>query len=210
MDGGSNHSFLSERALSESHRDILNSKSVCIEYTSFRITSATGVVFEKCPVIKLKIQVGNYSGFANFVLSRNVCKELVLGRVFLFSNGVLVDQESSSLVIGGVRIGTHSLSTDFETASPESKRSASLVDTCSNSCKTLPSLGIDPSNSCTIAQDCSVAAYSQKLVPFKLVFDYNALHNGDRSLGKSVHDPKSAKLLQHYELQRLRRIFQRK
>ena len=84
VDGGSSHSFISMATMSQYQKDVFANGAAGLVTRRFRITGATPqVVTETCPIVRLKVRVGPWVGFSEFVVSKAVSRqEMVLGRDF--------------------------------------------------------------------------------------------------------------------------------
>ena len=103
VDGGSTHSFLAIRILSNLERISLDADTTC--HANFSITGATGVVKDKCYLMEASIGIQNWNGPARLVVSHAVQKhDIVLGRDFLSANKAIVDHGNDTLNLGGMLI----------------------------------------------------------------------------------------------------------
>ena len=103
IDGGSTHSFLSQRTLSGTQLSMLANNTDC--HKVFLIKGATGVVKDHCFLIKASISIGDWQGIQEFVVSKAVSRnDMVLGRDFLRANTATVDHGNDALILKGKAI----------------------------------------------------------------------------------------------------------
>lgn len=108
IDGGSSHSFISPKVLSDQQvLDVTNKAS----RQNFSISGATGAVNCQCSVTKAELKMGSWMGTHTFIIANPVRKhEMIIGRDFLKANEVMINHGNDTLLFDGNEIHVNTVS----------------------------------------------------------------------------------------------------
>ena len=112
IDGGSSHSFISPTVLTEAQLRIAGTKnSTLFRRQNFQINGATGSSKSSCCITTANIQLGNWSGKHEFIISGSVKRhDMIIGRDFFKAHAVKVDHSDDTMTVDGMQIQLNSLS----------------------------------------------------------------------------------------------------
>jgi hypothetical protein len=118
IDGGSSHSFISPNVLTAAQLKIAgSSNSGLFRRENFQINGATGTSHSSCCLTTAKIDLGQWSGAHEFVISGSVTRhDMIIGRDFFKAHNVVVDHANDSMVVDSIVISLnviHSIATTF-------------------------------------------------------------------------------------------------
>jgi hypothetical protein len=113
MDGGSSHSFISPAVLTQVQLEIAGSKdSNLFTRKRVQINGATGSAKSECCITEAKVQLGQWFGEHEFLISGAVTKhDMIMGRDFFKLHKVKIDHESDTAVIDGIQVYINSIHT---------------------------------------------------------------------------------------------------
>ncbi len=108
IDGGSSHSFISPRVLSDEQVLEVTNKA---KRQNFSITGATGAVDCQCALTSAELRLASWMGKHTFIIANPVRKhDMILGRDFLKTNCVSVNHSNDSISIEGLDIHVNTVS----------------------------------------------------------------------------------------------------
>ncbi len=121
LDGGSSHSFISPRVLTEQQKRIASDPSQCSR-ENYVINGATGTVKCQCSVSSAFLRLDTWKGSHKFIITAAVHKDdMILGRDFLKANAVKIDHSTDSLKIGSCDIVIPTTNT-FKSSTSQSRQ----------------------------------------------------------------------------------------
>ena len=167
IDTGASHSFISPRALSLRHREIIERTSKNSPHyvsTTYRINSATGSY--ECPCLEARcyVKIGNWSGFHWFIITSRVqSQDAILGNDFLTQHAANIDYASKAVSVSGQHIAC--IPGDQSNVSAQPKTIAAIAAIAVPATQTPPPT--DQFNSKPISNNVTA-----KPAPFKVALDH--------------------------------------